>query len=125
MRKSRPQLLAALHQIHQERRRLIRRLKQEHELAIGTVSVVSRKCGAPSCRCVEGPGHPQTLFLFKDDKEGPRRCKLIRRADEAQMLRAGERYREFRKDMKQLRAIDLEEKRILMALAEGRAIRYK
>jgi Family of unknown function (DUF6788) len=125
MRKSRPQLLASLHQIHEERRRLIRRLKQEHELAIGTVSVVNRKCGNPSCHCVEGPGHPQTLFLFKDETEGRRRCKLVRRADEAWMLRAGERYREFREDMKQLRAIDLEEKQILVALAEVRGIRYE
>ena len=125
MTMSRTKLLASLHQLHQKRRRLIRRLKQEHELAIGTVSVVKRKCGNPRCHCVDGPGHPQTLFLFKDEKEGRRRCKLVRRADEAWMLRAGERYREFREDMKQLRAIDSEEKRILMALAEKRAIRYE
>jgi hypothetical protein len=68
---------------------------------------------------------PQTLFLFNDEKEGRRKCKLVRRADEAWMLRAGECYREFREDLKQLRAIDLEEKRILMALAEVRAIRYE
>jgi hypothetical protein len=41
------------------------------------------------------------------------------------MLKAGERYREFREDIKQLRAIDLEEKQILMALAEERAISYE
>ena len=124
MSKSRTKLLASLNELHQKRRRLIRRLKLEHELAIGTVSVVNRKCGNPNCHCVSGPGHPQTLFLFKDKKEGRRRCKLVRRADESWMLRAGERYREFREDMKQLRAIDLEEKRILMALSEVRAIRY-
>jgi hypothetical protein len=117
--------LASLRQLHQERRRLIRRLTREHELAIGTVSVVNRKCGNPNCHCVEGSGHPQTLFLFKDDKEGRRRCKLVRRADESWMLQAGERYREFRQDLKQLRAIDLEEKRILVALAEVRAIHYE
>ena len=118
-------MLASLRQLHQERRRLIRRLTREHELTIGTVSVVNRKCGNPRCHCADGPGHPQTLFLFKDEEEGRRRCKLVRRADEARMLRAGERYREFREDMRQLRAIDLEEKRILMALAEVRAIRYE
>ena len=122
---SRTKLLASLHQLHQERRRLIRRLKREQDLVIGTVSVVNRKCGKPRCHCVEGPGHPQTLFLFMDEKEGRRRCKLVRRADEAWMLRAGERYREFREDLKHLRAIDLEEKRILMALAELRAVRYE
>ena len=125
MKKSRPKLLASLRRLHQERRRLIRRLKREHDLAIGTVSVVNRKCGNPRCHCVEGPGHPQTLFLFKDETEGRRRCKLVRRADESWMLKAGERYREFREDMKALRAIDLEEKRILMAIAEVRAIDYK
>lgn len=125
MTMSRTKLLASLHQLHQKRRRLIRRLKREHKLAIGTVSMVNRKCGNLRCHCVDGIGHPQTLFLFKDEKEGRRRCKLVRRADEARMLRAGERYREFREDMKLLRAIDLEEKRILMALAEVRAIRYE
>lgn len=125
MAKSRKKLLAVLRQLHQERRRLIRRLTREHDLAIGTVSVVTRKCGNPRCHCVQGPGHPQTLFLFKDHEMGRRRCKLIRRADESRMLKAGERYREFREDLKRLRAIDLEEKQILMALAEVRAIRYE
>ena len=93
MGKSRTKLLASLHLLHQERRHLIRRLKREHELAIGTVSTVRRKCGNPSCHCVDGPGHPQTLFLFKEKKLGRRRCKLIRRADETRMLKAGDRYR--------------------------------
>jgi hypothetical protein len=124
MAKSRTRLLDSLRQLHQQRRRLIRRLTREHDLAIGTVSVVNRKCGNPKCQCVEGPGHPQTLFLFKDQSQGRRRCKLVRRADEAWMLRAGERYREFREDLQQLRAIDLGEKRILLALAELRAIHY-
>lgn len=125
MTMSRIELLSSLEQVHQKRRRLIRRLKRENKLAIGTVSTVNRKCGNPRCHCVNDAGHPQTLFLFKDEKEDRRKCKLVRRADEAWMLRAGERYREFREDMKQLRAIDLEEKRILMALAKERAIRYE
>ena len=118
-------MIASLRQLHQERRRLIRRLTRENDLAIGTVSVVNRKCGNPNCHCVEGPGHSQTLFLFKDETEGRRRCKLVRRADESWMLKAGKYYREFREDMKALRAIDLKEKRILMAIAEVRAIDYK
>ena len=125
MRKSRTKLLDSLQQLHQERLGLLRRLKREHELAIGTVSVVNRKCGKAKCHCVKGPAHPQTLFLFKDDKQARRRCKLVRRSDEARMFRAGERYREFRDDMKRLRAIDLKEKQILMALADVRSIRYE
>ena len=92
---------------------------------MGTVSVVKRKCGSPNCHCAQGQGHPQTLFLFQDEEEGRRRCKLVRRADEARLLKAGDRYRQFRDDMKRLRAIDSEEKLILMALARGRAIHYE
>jgi hypothetical protein len=86
----------------------------EGELAVGSVSPVQRKCGNPSCHCAEGPGHPQVLFLFQDE-QGERRCKLVRRADEARLLRAGERYRDFRDGLKRLRAIDRREKEILMA----------
>ena len=125
MAESRAQLLASLRQLAQERRRLIRRLTQDYPLAVGTVSVVHRPCGNPGCHCARGPGHPQTLFLFKDKKLGRRRCKLVRRADEARLLRAGQRYREFRQDLQALRALDQREKQILMALLDMRAIRYE
>jgi len=125
MKMSRAKWLAALRQLHQERRRRLRRLTRDHALAIGTVARVHRKCGHPRCHCRTGLGHPQTLFLFKDPRVGRRRCKLVRRADEARLQQAGERYREFRADLQRLRAIDREEKRILMALAEGRAIDYE
>jgi hypothetical protein len=121
---SRAQGLAELRQLGQERRRLLNRLTRVEELAVGTVSPVQRKCGNPSCHCAEGPGHPQVLFLFQDE-QGERRCKLVRRADEARLLRAGERYRDFRDGLKRLRAIDRREKEILMALRSLRALRYE
>jgi len=94
------------------------------ELAVGTVSVVRRKCGNSSCHCAQGEGHLQMLFLFNDE-EGRRRCKLVRRADEQRLQAAGVRYRAFREDLKQLRAIDRREKEILMALREVRALHYE
>ncbi len=97
---------------------------RDAELAVGTVSVVLRKCGNPGCHCARGDGHPQTLFLFNDE-EGRRRCKLVRRADEVRLHAAGKRYRAFRQDLKQLRAIDRREKEILMALRDMRALRYE
>ena len=114
----------SLRKLHKERRRLLRHLTQEHELAIGTVSLVRRKCGNPGCRCARGPGHLQTLFLFKD-AQGVRRCKLVRRMDEHRLHQAGERYRAFREDLKQLRAIERREKEILMAIRDQRALHYK
>jgi hypothetical protein len=118
-----PHLLKKLDQLQKERRRLLRRVAGSNPLAVGSVSVVQRKCGNPHCRCSQGKGHPQTLFLFKDTA-GKRRCKLIRRADEQRILKAGLRYRMFRQALKELRAIDKREKQILMALRDARAIDY-
>ena len=125
MKKSTEKLLADLHALQTTRQRLLRVVIKERELAVGTVSEVSRKCGNPRCHCAKEGGHLQVSFLFKDKENGRRRCKLIRRDDEQRMLRAGENYRECRQAMQQLRAIDLEEKQILMALIEGRAIEYE
>ena len=124
MQKSRKKVQILLGELLKERKRLLRRLSQGHELAIGTVSVVLRKCGNPGCRCVRGHRHPQTLFLFKDE-EGRRRCKLVRRADEVRLQEAGELYRDFRRGLKRLRAIDRQEKLILMAHLKRRALRYE
>jgi hypothetical protein len=118
-------LRASLHQLQRERQQLLRRLTQEHELAIGTVALVHRKCGNPRCHCAQGEGHAQILFLFKDADSGRRRCKLVRRADEDRLQQAGDRYREFREGLARLRAIDKEEKQILMALAQRRALHYE
>jgi len=115
----------SLRELQQERHQLLHSLMQEHELAIGTVSMIRRKCGNPNCHCAKGPGHPQVLFLFKDTKSGHRRCKYVRKDDESRMLRAGEHYRKFKEALKRLRAIDKQEKQFLMALAEKRAIHYE
>ena len=125
MKKSIEKLRDSLRRSQKERRRLLARLTKEQELAVGTVSEVYRKCGNPRCHCADGLGHRQILFLFNDEKEGRRRCKLVRRADEKRLIRAGEAYRQFRGDLQQLRAIEQEEKRILMAILRARAIRYE
>ncbi|MFC1543946.1 DUF6788 family protein [Gemmatimonadota bacterium] len=49
-------------------RDLIRSLTDPGELAIGSVSVVRRKCGNPSCHYAQEEGHPQILYLFRDRK---------------------------------------------------------
>ena len=113
-----------LQKLHKHRLRLIQRMLREQELAIGSVSIVKRKCGKPNCHCAQGEGHPQTLFLFRGD-DGRRHCKLIRQSDSQQWLKAGDSYRRFQHNLKQLRTINKEEERILMALRELKAIYYK
>lgn len=124
MRMSRLKLIDSLNQINKERRRLIRYLIQEHELAVGSVSNVKGKCGKPNCRCAQGEGHKQVIFLFRggDDK---RHCKLVRKKDAQRMLEAGQRYREFKEALRQLRAINKREDQIVMANMLDRAIYYE
>lgn len=124
MAQSSTRLYGSLRRLHDERRRLLRLLRQGDELAIGTVSVVRRKCGNSSCHCAQGVGHAQTLFLFKGD-DGRRHCKLVRRQDEDRLQRAGRSYREFRDALRRLRAINQREERVLVALKKRRALRYE
>jgi hypothetical protein len=125
MTKSIVSLRNSLGPLQQERKNLLGRLTKEHELAMGTVSEVYRKCGNLRCHCANGPGHRQILFLFKGEDDPRRRCKLVRRADEERLRRAGEVYRQFRADLQRLRAIEKEEIQILMAILSARAIRYE
>jgi len=117
-------LHGSLRRLHDERSRLLRLLRRGDELAIGTVSVVRRKCGKSSCHCAEGAGHPQNLFLFKGD-DGRRHCKLVRRQHEDRLQRASRSYREFRDALRRLRAINQREERVLVALMKGRALHYE
>ena len=94
------------------------------EVAVGSVSVVARKCGKPNCHCAQGGGHNQTLFLFRGE-DGLRHCKLIRQADSQKLLSAGDRYRVFRTDIKELKAINKREQQILETLMGQQALHYE
>lgn len=103
----------------------MRSLKREDELAIGTFSIVNRYCALLRSHSFDGLGYTQTSCLAKGNKETRRRCKLVCHADLARRVRAANLYRGFWEDVKPIRAIDLENSRILMAHTEGRAIRYE
>lgn len=124
MSKSSTDLRASLRQLRLQRSLLLRRLMRVEELAIGSVSVVQRKCGKANCRCAEGGGHKQTLFLFRGE-DGRRHCKLIRQADSDRLLSAGKRYRDFRAALRELRAINEREQQILGKLMQQHAVHYE
>ena len=117
-------LRARLRKLEQNRRRTLRRLLSEKELAVGTVSWVDRSCGKPGCHCARGGGHRQMQFLFKDAK-GRRRCRLIRKADHKRLAQASTRYRAFREGLKELKTIEKDESTILVALRRARQLTYK
>jgi hypothetical protein len=124
MNLSTSKLLPELRALHQRRQAVLRRLLGTQELAVGTVSWVDRKCGRPGCHCAQGPRHRQMQFLFAD-AQGRRRCKLVRKADEPRLVRAGQRYRTFRTGLRELAAIHKREHALLMALRRARGLRYK
>lgn len=113
-----------LRALHKRRLAVLRRLLGTQELAVGTVSWVDRQCGRPGCHCAQGPGHRQMQFLFAD-AQGRRRCKLVRKADEPRLVRAGQRYRTFRAGVRELAAIHKREHALLMALRRARGLRYE
>lgn len=121
---SRSQLLASLRHLWQQRQRLLQRLTQKNELALGTVSMVYGKCGKPNCRCTQDKGHPQVQFLFYGP-DGRRRCKLIRQKDAKRWLKAGKRYAEFKDDLEQLKTLNFKENEILIALMKSQGIYYE
>ena len=63
-------------------------------------------------------------FLFAD-ASGRRRCKLVRKADEARLEQANQRYRAFREDLRQLAAIQNRERALLMAWMRKRGLSYE
>jgi hypothetical protein len=65
-------------------------LAQTDVLIIGSLGEVLRRCGKPSCRCAERPGHPQAILMSAED--GRRGCQLIRHADLAAVRQAVKRY---------------------------------
>lgn len=117
-------VLRQLRALQKRRQAVLRRLLGTQELAVGTVSWVDRKCGRPGCHCAQGPGHRQMHFLFAD-AQARRRCKLVRKADEPRLLQAGQRYRAFRADLRELAAIHKREHVLLMALRRARGLRYE
>ena len=118
------ELHASLRRLRLQRSMLLRRLMAVQEVAIGSVSVVARKCGKPNCHCARGAGHNQTLFLFRGE-DGRRHCKLIRQADSKRLLSAGDRHREFRAGLKELRAINEREQQMLEMLMQQHAVHYE
>jgi len=89
---------------------------------MGSVYTTYQRCGNPTCHCAQGRGHLKTLLVYRI--QGRRVCKLVRKADVSWVREAAERYRAFRKLLRELRALDREEVDLFEDLARRRAIEY-
>jgi hypothetical protein len=116
--KSRGRVVRHLREVESRRAAVVDELAQTDALIIGSLSVVQRRCGKPSCHCAERPGHPQAILMSVED--GRRRCQLIRKADLDTVRQAVERYRSFRAGLRLLSTLD---SKVLALLKELRRLR--
>ena len=123
MSKSIKKIADLVRDLEAKRAELIELMIADREYAVGSVSVVRRKCGKSNCHCAEGEGHLQTLFLFKGDEE-KRVCKLVRNDDTPYMLEAGANYRAFKVRLRELRATQKRVEENLLAILKRRAVSY-
>lgn len=110
----------ALAQLQRRRRALLRLLSQPKPLVVGSVVDVTRRCGNPSCHCAEKPAHRQTLLLY--GSKGRRTSKFVRQKDASWVRRAGNRYRNCKKALRELRTLNRKELQLLRAQIQLRSI---
>ena len=123
MRLSSAPLKKNLQGILERRQKLLEKLIAPGPLVVGNVYDVMRRCGNPTCHCAVKPGHRQTLLIYT--LKGRRHCKLVRRIDEERIKQAWLRYGNFRKALREVRALNQRELTILRAEIKVRRLRYE
>lgn len=113
----------ALGDLRRRRDALLAILLATDPLLIGTLYTTLRRCGNPSCRCVDRPSHRQTLFLGV--VQGRRRCRFVRQGTQRRLQDAWDRYRLWKRSFKEFRSLQAREIRLIKQLAQRRAVRFK
>jgi hypothetical protein len=114
---------ARLEDLWRRRKELLEILLEDTPVLIGTVYDTLRKCGNPTCRCAERPTHRQTLLLFT--KAGRRHCRFVRQEDSETLRQAAQRYREWRKALREFHTLQNQERGLLKGKILKRAIPLK
>jgi hypothetical protein len=123
MGKSTEKHRAALEDLWRRRKELLDILLAQTPVLVGTVYDTLRKCGNPTCHCAEQPTHRQTLLLFK--KAGHRRCRFVRQEDAEDLRQAAQRYRDWRKALREFQTLQNRERGLLKGQILKRAIALK
>jgi hypothetical protein len=98
-------------------------LTRAEPLLAGSLSLVNRTCGKPTCHCTTKPGHP--VWTLVTSRQGRRRCQVIRLSDVEQVRQRVAAYKSFKQRLGELEAIEGEEKEILRGLMENRNVDYE
>jgi len=108
--------------LEQRRARLLEALCDDEPFLVGSLSRVQRTCGKPTCHCATTPAHP--AWVLATTRDARRRCQVVRLADVEDLRRRVGLYRSFRKALRDLDAIDREQRTLLRGLMEGRNVPY-
>ncbi|MCI0353715.1 MAG: hypothetical protein L0099_01560 [Acidobacteria bacterium] len=112
-----------LHTLEAQRTRLIQALIRSRPLLVGSVSLVKRTCGKPTCHCATRPGHP--VWTLATTRDGRRRCQVIRIEDVEHVRQRVADYRSFKQRLGELEAIENDEKEVLRGLMKQRDLTYE
>src|SRR3990167_2330095 len=123
MEKSSGKNIRTLEALWRKREELLKLLLADEPVLLGTVYDTLRRCGNPTCRCVKEPTHLQTLLTFT--QAGARKCRFVRQEDAPQLYQAAERYRAWKKALKEFQTLQNRETALLNVQIQKKAIPMK
>ena len=108
--------------LERQRRQLIRRLLAPQTLVRGSLTRVLQRCGKASCHCAETPSHAAWRLLTSHG--GVQRCQFVRQDDVERMRDLVANSKAFAQDLRDLEAIQKEQKALLRGLREEYDVGY-
>lgn len=123
MRKKILKTTRKLQALEAQRARLIQALTRPEPLLVGSLSLVNRTCGKPTCHCATKPGH--AVWTLATTREGQRRCQVVRLDDVEEVRQRVAVYKDFKQRLRELEAVENDEKEILRGLMEKRNVTYE
>ncbi len=117
------EIIREFRRLEKQREQTLDDLLASEPLLSGSLSVVKRRCGKANCHCAAGEGHPQLQVVFLED--GNRRSRIIRNADADKVDRWATAAQRFRSGTAQLKAIENQQKALLIGLRTARSRIYE
>ncbi len=96
--------------LRQKREKLLDSLLDHEPMIPGSIKEVYRKCGKPSCWCVEEQGHPYVRITWTE--QGVSKTKAISKENIAMIRNLTQNYRKFKQKRRQVNELDKAIKKI-------------
>lgn len=118
MRKELSRQRRRLWQMWRTAERLVRRMQRVEAMCPGSLYLLRRRCGKPSCRCRQGTLH--ATWVLTRSEQGRVRLYGVPEKERAVVRRLTDAYRDWQRARAALVKLNTEIVRELDALAEGR-----